>query len=74
MAGALKFPVRQCDLIFYWYVNYERAQENKRPETMTCSNSIANTLELWKRDNAINITYAAIEQIDVELKQISLGG
>ena len=56
------------DILLICALNYERAQENKRPETMTCSNSTANTLALWKRDNAINITYAAIEQIDVELK------
>ena len=56
------------DILLICALNYERAKENKQPETMTCSNSTANTLELWKRDNAINITYAAIEQIDVELK------
>ena len=51
-------------------LNYQRAQENKRSETMTCSDSTANTLELCKRDNAINTTYVPIGQINVQLKQM----
>ena len=60
MAGRLKSPVQQCDLIFYCYVqplNYQRAKENKRPETMACSNSTANTVVLCERDYVINTTY-----------------
>ena len=41
---------------------------------MTCSNSTANTMESCKQDNVINTTYAAIEQIDVQLKLMSLSG
>ena len=55
-------------------LKYEKAQENKRTEKMDCSDSTANTLELCKRDNAINTTYVAIRQINVQLKHMSLSG
>ena len=61
--------------IFYCYVhplNYQRAKEKKRPETMACWNSTANTLVLCERDNVIITTYAVTEQRDVQLKLISL--
>ena len=77
MAGPLKSPVRQCDLIFYCYVhplNYQKAKENKRPETMACSNSTANTLVLCEQDNVINTSYAVTEQGNVQLKLMSLSG
>ena len=41
---------------------------------MVCSNSIANTVELCEGDNVINTTYAATEQINVQLKLMSLSG
>ena len=46
----------------------------EQTETMVCSDSTANTLELCKQDNAINTTYVPIGQISVQLKQMLLSG
>ena len=52
-------------------LNYQRAKEKKGTQKIACSNSTANALELCKRDNT-NTTYAAIEQVDVQLMQKSM--
>ena len=61
-------------IMYTHWITKQRIKENKRPEKMACSNSTANTLVLCEWDNVINTTYAATEQINVQLKLMSLSG